>query len=437
MSARAGSEPEGLPGARSIAARVIERVLRDDAFAAVALDAELKRHPQLAARERALATELVYGCLRVRPALAARLEALAPRGVAKGDPRLLALLLVAAYQILVLERVPGFAAVDEAVGAVRKLRGPRVAGFANALLRRLAASGEHLDPANAILESTPRWLYERLESVAGAEGARALLGAGTAPPANVRVLAGRVLPDWLAAAQPGRVSPRSRSLQQRGDLRKLPGFSQGVFVVQEEGAQAVALALGVRPGERVLDACAGRGQKTSLFAEQLAGTGELWASDLYPAKLRLLAEEFERLHLPQPHTAAVDLTVGPGPIPADFDRVLVDAPCTGVGTLRRRPEIAQRLTPDAPERLGALAERILRVAAGRARPGGRVVFAVCSVLPEEAEHVVSRVSELLEPVPFDAPELAGFLKPSATSFRLLPSEHGTDGYFVASFERRP
>ena len=116
--------------------------------------------------------------------------------------------------------------------------------------------------------------------------------------------------------------------------------------------------------------------------------------------------------------------------------MLVDAPCTGVGTLRRRPEIAGRLTEADPPRLGELATRILRGAATRARPGGRVVFAVCSVLPEEAEAVVERVADLLEPAPFDAPEVEKLATQSATAFRLLPLEHGTDGYFVASFVRR-
>jgi 16S rRNA (cytosine967-C5)-methyltransferase len=156
---------------------------------------------------------------------------------------------------------------------------------------------------------------------------------------------------------------------------------------------------------------------------------------LYAAKLRALAAEFERLGLSPPHTAAVDWTVGPGPVPGEFDRVLIDAPCTGVGTLRRRPEIAARLGPEDPARLGQLAACILRRAAARARVGGCVIFAVCSILPEEAEAVVECVADVLTPAPFDAPEIERLCVPGATSFRLLPSEHGTDGYFVASFVR--
>ncbi len=115
--------------------------------------------------------------------------------------------------------------------------------------------------------------------------------------------------------------------------------------------------------------------------------------------------------------------------------MLVDAPCTGVGTLQRRPEIAFRLRPEDPRRLAALAESILRRAATRARSGGRIVFAVCSILPEEGDQVVQRVADVLEPVPFDAPDLDELLPTDATSFRLLPLRHGTEGYFVASFRR--
>ncbi len=440
-----GREPRGrparLPTARELAAHVLERVARDRAFASAALDAELARYPQLAGRDRALATELVYGCLRTGPALTARLAALAPRGVASGDPRVRIELELAAYQLLFLDRVPPHAAVDAAVRAVTSLRGRRVGGFANAVLRRLAAERGAVALAAATLESAPGWLVARLTAVLGDDGVRALLGAdpdaGHGLPLALRVVAGRALPSWLAEAPPGRISPRCRLVRGVGDPRRLAGHAEGVFTVQEEGAQAVALALGARAGETVLDACAGRGQKASLLAEQVGQRGLVWATDLYPAKLAALAAEHTRLRLPAPRTGAVDWTVGPGPVPEGaFDRVLVDAPCSGTGTLRRRPDLTARLDAGDPARLGALAAAILRRAATRARPGGRVLFAVCSVLPEEGEAVVAAVTDLLEPTPFDAPELGALFPPGATALRLHPAAHQTDGYFLASFRRR-
>ncbi|HEY6081707.1 MAG TPA: transcription antitermination factor NusB [Polyangiaceae bacterium] len=420
-----------LPDARSIAARVVERVLVDAAYVSATLDAELRRHPQLDPRERALATELSYGTLRAEPALRARLFVHAPRGVS--DERVLAQLLVAAYQILLLDRVPAFAAVDAAVTGVKRDRGPRVAGFANAVLRKLARTGEKLSWAQALREAVPDWLWAELLGAIGEEESTALLNAESVT--GLRRRLGVSEPDWMQALTLGRVSPVARLVRGEGDPRQKPGYAEGAFTVQEEGAQVVGLALGARAGEKVLDACAGRGQKATLLAERL-GQGRLVACDLYPEKLQALAEERERLQLPEIETRAVDWTVGQGGLPQDFDRVLVDAPCSGTGTLRRRPEILRRLGPGDPARLGELSEAILRSASSRVRPGGSVVFAVCSVLRQEGEDVVARVSDVLEPAPFDAPELPSELTSGKTSLRLLPGQHGTDGYYLASFRRR-
>ncbi|HXK17927.1 MAG TPA: transcription antitermination factor NusB [Polyangiaceae bacterium] len=426
------AEPEKRqPSARSIAAKVVERVLTDDAFMAAALDAELRRHPQLDTRERALATELCYGTLRTEPALRARLFVHAPRGVS--DERVLAQLLVAAYQILLLDRVPAFAAVDAAVTGVKRERGPRVAGFANAVLRKLCKTGEKLTQAQALREAVPAWLWQELTSSVGEEQALALI-AGEAF-TGLRLRLGAAEPEWLRELLPGRVSTAARLVRGEGDPRQKPGFAEGAFTVQEEGAQAIGLALGVRAGDKVLDACAGRGQKSTLLAERLAG-GRLVACDLYPEKLEALAAEAVRLGLPPLETHAVDWCVGQGGLPDDFDRVLVDAPCSGTGTLRRRPEILRRLGPEDPARLGELSEKILRSAASRARTGGTVLFAVCSVLRQECEDVMARVTDLLEPAPFDAPELPSELVAGKTVLRLLPGLHGTDGYFMACFRRR-
>jgi 16S rRNA (cytosine967-C5)-methyltransferase len=409
----------------------VQRVLVDEAYVAAALDAELRRHPQLDARERALATELAYGTMRTEPVLRARLFVHAPRGVS--DERVLSHLLVAAYQILLLDRVPAFAAVDAGVNGVKRERGPRVAGFANAVLRKLAKTGEKLTQAQALREAVPAWLWQELIKSVGEEEAQALLCADAFT--GLRLRSGAELPEWLSELPQGRVSPLSRLLRGAGDPRQKPGFAEGIFTVQEEGAQVIGLGLGVRPGDKVLDACAGRGQKSTLLAERLQ-SGKLVACDLYPEKLQALAEDTARLGLPGVETRAVDWSVGQGGLPDDFDRVLVDAPCSGTGTLRRRPEILRRLQADDPARLAALAESILRSAASRARVGGTVLFAVCSVLEQECEAVVARVADVLEPAVFDAPELPGELVAGKSSLRLLPGLHGTDGYFMASFRRR-
>jgi 16S rRNA (cytosine967-C5)-methyltransferase len=428
------------PSARSVAALVVQKVLEEGVFVSDTLDRELMT-AGLEPRDRALATELCYGVIRVERALSDRLEQLARRGVAKGDELLKSHLLVAAYQLLVLDRIPAFAAINEAVALLSRVRGRKVAGFANAVLRKLAASGERLQLAEALEASVAPWLFAELVRSVGRESALGLLGAS--PVAARRGLCLRLsarasttpLP-WRDRAEPGQLVPDALWLPPSGDLRTFPGYAEGAFVVQEEGAQWAALALGARPGERVLDACAGHGQKSSLLAEQLVPGGQLWVNDIADSKLQRLSRDFERLGLEAPSQHLVDLTLGTGDLPADFDRVLVDAPCTGTGTLRRRPEILRRLTPEDPARLAARAHEILLNAASRARPGGRVVFVVCSVLRSECEDVAERVRGVLEPAPFDSAIAAKVAGEGAWQCRLLPTVHGTDGYYVASFVTR-
>ncbi len=418
-----------------MAVQALIRVLRDDAYGAAALSAELERSKGLEDRDRALATELFYGTLRVKVALEARLAPLAPRGLK--DVVVKAELLVAAYQLLSLDRIPAFAAVNAAVNGVRAARGKQVAGFANAVLRKLA-QGEKLSASDAARQNISPWLLDALVQSVGEAETQALIVAQPDKVVGLRLVSGKALPAWLEKSAAGLASPRSRLISGEGDPRKREGYAEGAFVVQEEGAQAIAFALGARAGERILDACAGRGQKTTLFSEQVGAGGAVWATDVYPKKLEALASEYERLQLQPPEVRAVDWTVGVGDVPADFDRVLVDAPCTGTGTLRRRPEIAARLLPEDPARLSALAESIVRSAATRVRSGGRLVFAVCSVLEAECEALVRRVLDILEPAPFDCPELDTLWNAGEApcAFRIGPTHFGTDGYFAASFLKR-
>jgi 16S rRNA (cytosine967-C5)-methyltransferase len=284
---------------------------------------------------------------------------------------------------------------------------------------------------------------EALGRAVGAEHVRAYLTeGGSAPPLGLCVAPEERREDVIArlrAAAPkaeiaaGAVSPLAVVVRGAGDLRRLPGIGQA-FIAQEEGAQVIALALGAGAGERVLDACAGHGNKTWVLAQQVGARGEVAAADLYPQKLRQIDVPAGRA---QVKTFAVDWSLGRGEVPGGFDRVLVDAPCSGTGTLRRRPEILGKRTAADLPRLAALQAAIVRGAAACVHHGGRLVYAVCSVLREEAEGVVEAVTRdaggvRLVPAPFDAPAIRGLFG-EVTAFRLLPHVHGTDGYFAASF----
>jgi 16S rRNA (cytosine967-C5)-methyltransferase len=438
------------PAARSIAAHVIERVRRENAFAAPVLDAALERYPELDPRDRALATELTYGVLRTAPYLEARLARHAERGIDKLDHVVRTHLLVAAYQILFLERVPGFAAVSEGVRSIGAVRGKRVGAFANAVLRRL--SEEPAVDKRAALEAAQRdsvapWLRDALVRTLGEAGAAAFILSSGAPPVGLRVRLGADRPAWVdrlrgavpgATFEPGGVSPLAILLRGGRDPEKLGAYQAGDIAIQEEGAQVVALALGAQPGETVLDACAGRGNKSALLAEAVGASGAVVAADQHPSKLAQLVTELARMRLAPRGTFAVDWTVGAGDVPAGCDRVLVDAPCSGTGTLRRRPELVSRREPASLVDLAELQTKILVAAAERAKTGGSIVYAVCSVLREEGEDVVARVlarAPWLIPAPF-AGEPARSLAGDANVLRLLPHEHGTDGYFLFSLRRR-
>lgn len=436
-------------GARAVAASVLVRVARDDAFASASLDAELDRAARLDPRDRALATELAYGVLRCETYLRQRLSKFAPRGLDNLDDDTRAHLLLGAYQLLLLDRVPAFAAVSEAVEAVRRRRGPHLSRFVNAVLRRLseevAASGR-VTMASAIRASADPWLVERIGTVVGSrEQALDLLAAGPFPPAlGLRLRTSRSRDEWVellraalpqAWIRPGKISPLCVNVRGGGRPDDMPGASEHAWTQQEEGSQWLALALGVRPGERALDACAGRGNKTSLLCELAGSSGTVDAADLHPAKLEVLRDACAALGFPAHATYAVDWRVGVGDVPSGYDRVLVDAPCSGTGTLRRRPEILRKNLPSSVPELQALQAEILLRASTRCKPGGRLIYAVCSVLKDEAEDVVERAraqAPSLVPIPFDSDE-ARALAGDATSFRLLPHVHGTDGYFVASF----
>ena len=404
---------------RRLASRVIVRVLVEEAFAAAALSAELDRLPQMAGRDRALATELTYGTLRAARYLEGELAALAPRGLGSLDATTRAPLWIAAYQIVCLSRVPAHAAVGAAVEEIKRTSGAKVAGFANAILRKLAAGGRDPRPVSlelAMQKGTPRWLVRALSEALGPDLGATFLSAGPVPPPlclRVREGSRESWADALRAAVPqativnGKIGAHALLCRGLGDFRELPGAAEGAWVVQEEGSQALAAALGAQPGERVLDACAGRGNK-SLTLLDLAPGLRLDAADLHPGKLARLVTEAARFGHVVDGTFGVDWTQGLGDIPeASYDRVLIDAPCSGIGTLRRRPEIL-------------LQSAILNNALRAARPGGTVIYAVCSVLREEMENVLSTMSGA------DVLDIR----------RLLPERDGTDGYAYATLVRK-
>ncbi|MBX3250931.1 MAG: class I SAM-dependent methyltransferase, partial [Myxococcales bacterium] len=359
---------------------------------------------QLDARDAALATGLVYGTLRVLPALDAALDAHLPRPE-RLDPWARAAMRVAAYQILHLPRIPVSAAVNECVGHIRRERG-KLSGVANAVLRKIPRPAHAAPPTHVV---APAWIAEALGASLGeARAAQALalpLDAAESArgmPVDLRALVPRdALAERLRAARPEAeiafgVAPACLHVWRAGDPRTLPGYDEGAFTVQEQGSQLIGALVGARPGELVLDACAGHGGKTAQLAHAVGLSGRVIAADLHEPRLERGEESFARLQVDAPvETFAIDWTIGDGGLgshPAarargGFDRVLVDAPCSGLGTLRRRPEILLRVDPTHVAALAATQLAILRRVAPLVRPGGALVSAVCSPLAAESAEV--------------------------------------------------
>lgn len=433
--------------AREVAASVLMRVQRERAFAAASLDAHLQREVQLGASDRALATQLVYGVLRCQNYLDKRLSKYAKRAIAL---QVRVHLRVAAYQLLFLTSIPPFAAVSEAVRLVRKSEGAHAAGFANAVLRKLAEATKGAAPVSmerAMWESVPKSLVDKLsESLGGLGEAKKMVQAGPIPPpTSIYVHDGRDVQGWCerlkqaapsATVERAKLSARGIVLSGAGKMDQLPGFETD-WTVQEQGSQLVSLALGAKPGDVVLDACAGRGNKTLILAQQVATAGRVDAADLHEPKLEVLQQRAATAGLAVPTCYPVDWSVGSGEVANGYDRVLIDAPCSGTGTLRRRPEL---FYDDIDEKLAQLVPlqcAILCRAADRCKSGGRVVYAVCSVLREEGPEIVKKV--LSEGAKLEATSFDWVGQPKVfegqTQVRLLPHEHGTDGYFIASLRK--
>ena len=437
--------------ARRIALEVLLRVERDEAFANAALQAALDGEPDLPARDAALASELVLGSLRRQSRLDRALEAALDRTMEKIELPIRAALRLGALQLLFL-RVPARAAVDESVELVKARGLGRAAGFVNAVLRRLAREGEPALPEEpveriAIEESHPPWLVRRWVRRLGLEATRARCAANNRPaPLSLRV-SRRADPDdlarRLAEARPGasiargRFAPRALALSGAGSPARLPGMREGDFQPQDEAAQLVSCYAAPAPGP-FLDLCAAPGGKACHLAE--LGAAPIFAVDLSPRKLIRVADEAKRLGGLPVRPLAADARL-PLPVPdGSMSQILVDAPCSGLGTLRRHPELRWRRLEADSARLAALQREILARAVAALAPGGVLTYAVCSTEPEEGsaqrDWLLSTYPELRpDPPP------AGFALPEADALaasgalETSPERSDTDGFYAVRLRR--
>jgi 16S rRNA (cytosine967-C5)-methyltransferase len=418
--------------AREVARRVIRAVERDGAFTSAVLDRELAA-AGLGPADRGLATEIAYGVPRHRVRLDRALAACAERGRLEVNAALTVVARVAAYQLLFLDRVPAHAVLNDAVRAARRVGGPRVAGFVNGLLRRLERDGEPSLPGRdaplaeqaAVRGSLPAWLVAELEAAVGADELVAAAEAFASPAAlavrvnGLRADVATVMARLAAeGAEAVTVAGRPRALRVTGlgDPAASPSFREGLWTVQDSSAQRVVELVAPQPGERILDACAGVGGKSTYLAELAQGAAAIDAVDVSEAKLARLAATVARLGTPGVGPRCADLRAQ---LEASYDAVLLDAPCTGLGVLRRHPETKWRLQPAALPAMVALQAELLAAAAAAVRPGGRLIYSVCSFLPAEGQGAIDAFAAA-------HPELRVTLCETA-----WPHRDGGDGFFLA------
>jgi 16S rRNA (cytosine967-C5)-methyltransferase len=347
------------------------------------------RLEDLAERDRALASEIVLGTLRRWGAIDWMLEKPARKGVAELDAEVRTALRMGAYQLRYLDRIPPHAAVGESVELVK--RGPRAkaAGFVNAVLRR---AGPLPDESREAELNHPAWLVERWERNLGPEAARALMRVNLERPETwLRLNKQFDLDETVARLQSEGVesepaeTPWTRRLIS-GRPEHTSAWREGRLRIQDAGSQAIVPLLGLEPGMTLADVCAAPGGKTQHAIEILGSANGVVACDLYPARLRLMRE----LGFYEPALVALD-AARPLPFRRAFDRVLVDAPCSGTGTLGRNPDLKWRLAPGDIARMAERQAAILNQALDAVTPGGALVYATCSLEPEENEGVVEAV----------------------------------------------
>jgi 16S rRNA (cytosine967-C5)-methyltransferase len=389
---------------RDVARRVLDRVAKGGAWATPTLDGELAR-AGLDDRDRRLASELVYGVLRHRTrvdrAIAAHAE------LKRTPPKVLTALRVAAYQLLFLDRVPAYAAVDDAVAAARDAGGEKLGGFVNAVLRKLDKQREPALPGDSrerieIEHSLPRWIVDELAGVDAAQLAERAAAFAQAAPIVARVNTRRTTRDALietlresgVTATPVATSPTALALDGLGDPAENASFIAGTWTVQDAGAQLVGHVAAPRAGMRILDACAGVGGKATHLAELTDDAAIIDAADLNKTKLELCAQTAQRLGVTSIRRHAIDLLDAKAQLADAYDLIVLDAPCSGLGVLRRHPDAKWRLKPDDVPRLADLQRQLLDAVVPRLAPGGALVYSVCTFTraegPDQVAALVAR-----------------------------------------------
>lgn len=441
---------------RRAAFDILLRIEKERSFADILIDHELSKE-LIKGADRGLLTELVYGVLRRQGTLDHIISQFSKQRPEKLELFVLLLLRLGIYQSFFLDRVPVSAAVNETVNLAKELA-PRASGFINAILRSADRGRESItypDPVTntvqylAVRYSHPAWLTEQWCDQLGPEAAEELAAAMAEPPpftirTNTLRISREALMERLSGegvtCSPTTWSPDGIRLNQSGLITRLASFKEGLFTVQDESSQLAPIFLAPQKGERVLDACAAPGGKSTQIAQLMGNSGEICACDVNHKKLRMIKETCDRLGINSIRTFTMDATIPSNAIKdATFHRILVDAPCSGLGVIRRNPEGKWWKTPADLPQIAATQRAILENLTNYLEPDGTILYATCSTSIQENEQVVDAflrrhpefAIEDLRPL---FPEFAPLFTERGF-FRSWPHKHGMDGFFAARLKK--
>ena len=408
---------------------------------------------ELSGRDAALATQLCFGVLQKQMLLDFYLDKVSNSPLKRMEGKVVQTLRLGAYQMLFLTRIPHSAAVNSAVALVKAhCKNPRAAGMVNGILRSMERSLQNMpvipqgDPVAYLstLYSHPEWLVKEFILSLGEEETAQLLAADNSqPPTAVMVNTTRTTVEALKAmleadhveAEPHPWLENCLLLSRTGDLERLEAFQQGLFYVQDPASRLSVLAAGAKPGMRVLDCCAAPGGKSFAAAIAMKNQGEIVSCDLHPHKKKLIQAGADRLGLTIITPKTADGKVFRPEWERAFDLVLVDAPCSGLGVIRKKPDIRYK-DPAPLADLPAVQLDILRNAARYVRPGGTLMYSTCTLLYRENGEVVETFLAENKAYKAEAFPLPGPVGPvQSGSVTLWPHRHGTDGFFISKMRR--
>lgn len=451
--------------AREAALEVLVRVEEDRSYSNLLLNRTLQQY-RLERQDAALATELVYGTIQRLNTIDYYLARFVAKGMDKLQPWVRALLRLGFYQLHYLTRIPDHAAVSEAVNIAKKRGHPGISGMVNGVLRNVSRrKAELVLPSDlppvrriALEHSHPEWMVRRWIDQYGEAACEAMCRANNEPPhTSVRVNRLRVTRDELIArlreagltAEPSPAAPDGVLVRGGGNMALAPEYGAGLYSVQDESSMLVAEWVEPQPGQRVLDCCAAPGGKTAHMAEKMGDRGEIVACDVHEHKEKLVREQAERLGLRSIRTVVADARTLKERFAAEsFDRILLDAPCSGLGVIRRKPDMKWAKSESEIAAVAEVQRELLEAVHPLLKPGGVLVYSTCTVERSENEEQIADFCRRHPEFAPDAPDVPQgtaqadklrSLRPDALgggAVQILPSDYGSDGFFIARLTKR-